>query len=188
MSFRNRLTFFFILLVILPVLAVGLVAFLTLRSIEEGKLDAGLDQAQIAALGLYDQSQGRAEVVARTVSMDEELAAAVRDGDRAALEERLENLRQRGGADHVRLTPNGQAPIDVGKPDTIAPATGRVVDANGQTAGRLSLSVSTAKEFARLLKDVTNLEVILTQDGEVVATTLEWRAAGEPCRLRARAR
>jgi len=41
-SFRNRLTFFFILLVILPVLAVAFVGILIVRDSEEGKTDAGL--------------------------------------------------------------------------------------------------------------------------------------------------
>jgi diguanylate cyclase (GGDEF)-like protein len=172
-SFRNRLTFFFILLVILPVLAVAVVAVLTVRNIEEGKLDARLAQATIAARGLYTQSQDRSQVVAKTVQMDEGLAAAVRDGDRAALRARLEDLRRRGGADHVRLTLTGQPPIDVGSDNPIAPVTGPLIDATGRRAGRMSLSVTTAPQYAKLLKGVTDREVIVTQNGKVVATTLQ---------------
>ena len=40
-SFRNRLTFFFILLVVLPVLAVGIVGILIVRNAEEGVNDSG---------------------------------------------------------------------------------------------------------------------------------------------------
>src|SRR5215207_11738194 len=102
-SFRNRLTFFFILLVILPVLAVALVGILIVRDSEQGKTDAGLEQAQTAAEGLYRESRDRSERVAKTVEMDRELAVAVRDGDRAAVKERLEDLARRGGAQRVRL-------------------------------------------------------------------------------------
>ena len=49
MSFRNRLTFFFILLVILPVLAVASVGILIVRDSEEAKNDTSLGQAQLAA-------------------------------------------------------------------------------------------------------------------------------------------
>jgi hypothetical protein len=45
-SFRNRLTFFFILLVILPVLALALVGILIVRDSEAGKTDTRLGQAQ----------------------------------------------------------------------------------------------------------------------------------------------
>src|SRR5215217_9274681 len=88
-SFRNRLIFFFILLVILPVLAVAFVGVLIVRDSEEGKTDAGLAQAQIAAEGLYRESRDRSRTVARTVANDQELAVAVRDGDRTALKARL---------------------------------------------------------------------------------------------------
>ena len=48
LSFRNRLTFFFILLVILPVLAVASVGILIVRNSEEGKNNAALAQARNA--------------------------------------------------------------------------------------------------------------------------------------------
>src|SRR5215207_8918507 len=95
-SFRNRLTFFFILLVILPVLAVALVGILIVRESEEGKSDAGLEQAQTAAKGLYQELIERARIVSQTVRNDQELAVAVRDGDRGALQARLEDLADRG--------------------------------------------------------------------------------------------
>ena len=69
-----------------------------MRDSEEGKRDAGLDRAQTAAEGLYSESRERAEVVARTVAGTRSSPTAVRDGDRAALKERLEDLAQRGGA------------------------------------------------------------------------------------------
>jgi diguanylate cyclase (GGDEF)-like protein len=183
MSFRNRLTFFFILLVILPVLAVALVGILIVRDSEEGKTDAGLAQAQVAAEGVYRESRGRAQVVAQTVANDEELAIAVRDKDRAALQDRLEDLAQRGGAVRVRLTLPGQEPVEAGGGDTVAPAVSRIVDADGRAAGRMSLSVSTAEDYADLLARVTGLEVLVTQGDRVVAGTVETDSArGLPLR------
>ena len=58
-SFRNRLTFFFVLLVILPVLAVAFVGILIVRDSEEEKTDSTLTQAQTAAEGLYSESRER---------------------------------------------------------------------------------------------------------------------------------
>jgi diguanylate cyclase (GGDEF)-like protein len=172
-SFRNRLTFFFILLVILPVLAVASVGILIVRDSEEGKNDAALGQAQRAAEGLYQESRDRAQVVAQTVSTDDALAVAVRDNDRAAQQKRLEDLAKRGGAVRVRLTLQGEEPVEAGGGEAVAPARSRVVDADGHAAGRMELSVTTADDYAALLGRVTGDEVLLTQAGRTVAGTLE---------------
>jgi diguanylate cyclase (GGDEF)-like protein len=172
-SFRNRLTLFFILLVILPVLAVASVGVLIVRDSEEGKNEASLGQAQLAAERLYEDSRERAQVVAQTATTDDALAVAVRDDDRAAQQRRLEDLAKRGGAVRVRLTLEGEEPVEAGSGDAVAPARSRVVDAAGRPAGRMVLSVTTADDYADLLARVTGLEVILTQGGEIVAGTLE---------------
>jgi diguanylate cyclase (GGDEF)-like protein len=177
-SFRNRLTFFFILLVILPVLAVASVGILIVRDSEEGKNEASLGQAQLAAEGLYRDSRERAQVVAQTVTTDDALALAARDKDRPAQQRRLEDLAQRGGAVRVRLTLDGDEPVEAGGGEAIAPARSRVVDASGRPAGRMDLSVQTADDFADLLARVTGLEVLITQGGRTVAGTLEGETAG----------
>jgi diguanylate cyclase (GGDEF)-like protein len=172
-SFRNRLTFFFILLVILPVLAVASVGILIVRDSEEQKNDQSLQQAQRAAEGLYSDARDRAEVVAQTVNTDDRLAIAVRDGDRAAVQERLEDLADRGGATRVRLTLPGEEPVETGSGEAVAPARSRVVDADGRSAGTMDLSVTRAATFADLLANVTGMEAVLTQNGRVIAGTLE---------------
>jgi diguanylate cyclase (GGDEF)-like protein len=175
-SFRNRLTLFFILLVILPVLAVASVGILIVRNSEEGKNDAALAQAQRAAEGLYQESRERAQVVAQTVSTDDELATAVRDDERVAQQRRLEDLARRGGAVRVRLTLEGEEPVEAGGGEAVAPARSRVVDAAGRPRGEMDVSVTNANDFAALLASVTGHEVVITQDGETLAGTVE----GEP--------
>ena len=169
MSFRNRLTFFFILLVILPVLAVALVGILIVRDSEEGKTNAQLSQAQRAAEGVYNDLVDRADVVLQTVSKDEELAVAVRDGDRAALKKRLEDLAQRGGAERVRLTLRGKEPVEAGGGDVVAPKTRDISDAGGRKAGKLTLWVATAGDYAALVGRVTGLDVLVSENGRVIA-------------------
>jgi len=172
-SFRNRLTFFFILLVILPVLAVASVGILIVRDSEEGKNNQTLGQAQRAAEGLYRDARERAQVVAQTVNTDDRLAVAVRDDDRAAQQRRLEDLARRGGAVRVRLTLEGEEPVETGSGDAAAPARSRVVDAEGRPRGRMDLSVTTAESFAELLARVTGLDVVLTENGRSIAGTVE---------------
>jgi diguanylate cyclase (GGDEF)-like protein len=180
LSFRNRLTFFFILLVILPVLAVASVGILIVRNSEEGKNNDALAQAKRAAASLYSDAEDRARAVAQTIQTDDALAVAVRDGDREALRARLEALAERGGAQLVRLTLNGEEPVEAGPGEAVvAPARGRVFDAGGKRAGMLSLSVTRAAAYANLLSRVTGQEVVLTEGGEAVAGTIEGAAAGD---------
>ena len=172
MSFRNRLTFFFILLVILPVLAVAAVGILIVHDSEEGRNEAALQQARVAAEGLYRDARSRAQIVAQTVTTDDQLAVAVRDDDRAAQQRRLEDLAKRGGAVRVRLALDGEEPVEAGGGDAIAPARSRVVDAAGTPAGRMDLSVTTASAYADLLADVTGYEVLITQNDRMLSGTV----------------
>jgi diguanylate cyclase (GGDEF)-like protein len=168
--------------VILPVLAVAFVGILIVRDSEEEKTATRLEQAQTAAEGVYRDLRSRAQTVVMTVADDQELAAAVRDGDRAALQDRLENLAERGGADRVRLTLEGREPIDAGGGEAVAPAVGEISDDGGR-AGRMSLSVSTAGEYANLLAQVTGLNVLLTEGDRVLAGDIETGSArGLPLR------
>jgi diguanylate cyclase (GGDEF)-like protein len=174
LSFRNRLTFFFILLVILPVLAVAFVGIVIVRETEESNTNARLERAQSAAEGVYVEARERAETVAQTVSRDQELAVAVRDGDRAALQERLDDLADRGGAVRVRLTLEGQEPIEAGGgDDAVAFADSEVLDADGRLAGRMQLSVMTARDYAELVREVTDMNVLVSEGGRVVAGDVE---------------
>jgi diguanylate cyclase (GGDEF)-like protein len=183
MSFRNRLTFFFVLLVILPVLAVAFVGILVVRDSEEEKTATRLEQAQTAADGLYREQRGRAQTVLRTVADDRELAVAIRDGDRRAQQNRLEDLRRRSGAVRVRLTLNGRQPVEAGGDTAVAAAVGQINDAGDRPAGRMILSVISADEYADLLEQVTGLKVLLTQGGQVLAGNIETDSArGLPLR------
>src|SRR5215208_2037275 len=106
-SFRNRLTFFFILLVILPVLAVATVGILIVRDSEEGKTDERVEQAGRAASEIYGDARERAATIGDTFAADDKVAAAIRIDDRQLLEQRLSQLADREGVVGVRLTTQG---------------------------------------------------------------------------------
>jgi diguanylate cyclase (GGDEF)-like protein len=177
-SFRNRLTFFFILLVILPVLAVGFVGVLIVEDAEEQNTEERLSQGERAGEEFFGEAEMRARRVAQTVEDDQELAVAIRDRDRAALQLRLQDLADRGGAVRVLLRVPGQGAIEVGEGNgpAVAHVVGEVFDAGGQQAARLKLSVTTAEEFADFLSQATGLEVLLTEGDDLVAGTLDTRA------------
>jgi diguanylate cyclase (GGDEF)-like protein len=173
-SFRNRLTFFFILLVIVPVLAVAGVGMLLVSNSEEARDREAIEQAQQAAQGLFEVAKMRAETVAETVQTDDRLAVAIRDGDRTAQQARLEALNKRTDAVRARLTLDGAAPVQApGTGEAVAAETSDVVDADGNRAGEITLSVTTAQDFADAIQRVTGLDAVLTEGGKVLAGTVE---------------
>jgi diguanylate cyclase (GGDEF)-like protein len=170
-SFRNRLTFFFILLVILPVLAVATVGILIVRNSEEGKTDERVEQAGRAASEIYGDARERAATIGDTFAADDKVAAAIRTDDRQLLEQRLGQLADREGVIGVRLTTQGKPPIEAGRDDGVAAASFRF-KADGKTAGDMVLSATSADEYADLLGRVTGLDTLITSGGEYVAGSL----------------
>ena len=74
MSFRRRLTLFFVVIVVLPMVALGAIVVQLAGSAETGKADAGLSAALDTALGVYDEDQSDAEEAGRRAAADPELA------------------------------------------------------------------------------------------------------------------
>ena len=89
MSFRNRLSTFFIVLVILPMVVVATVGFVLAADSEQGKTDARLFEAQRSASGLFREFQDRAEAAARQIGQDGRLSAAIEAGERGPIQARL---------------------------------------------------------------------------------------------------
>jgi diguanylate cyclase (GGDEF)-like protein len=171
-SFRNRLTFFFILLVILPVLAVATVGILIVRNTEERNTDERLALAGTAAQALYQSGRDSAEAVARTFAQDDSVAAAIRAGDRRRLQRRVDDLIEAETAARVRLSVDGEEPIDEGDVDAIAPARSRI-NADGRDVGMIELSTTRADEYATLLRRITEFQVVISEGKDILAGTLE---------------
>ncbi|HZB76165.1 MAG TPA: diguanylate cyclase [Solirubrobacteraceae bacterium] len=171
-SFRNRLTFFFILLVILPVLAVATVGILIVRNTEERNTDERLALARTAAQALYQSGRDSAEAVARTFAQDDSVAAAIRSGDRRRLQRRVDDLIEAETAARVRLSVDGEEPIDEGDVDAIAPARSRI-NADGRDVGMIELSTTRADEYATLLRRITEFQVVISEGKDILAGTLE---------------
>src|SRR4051794_6367450 len=81
MSFRARLTLFFVLIVIVPMLSVAIVLFRLIADNETGKADASVAARQRTAVNLYTEARGRADRAIQAVGTDRALAMALR-GDR----------------------------------------------------------------------------------------------------------
>jgi len=172
MSFRGRLTLFFVLIVIVPMVSVTVVIFSLISNNEEGKANAAVAARLDTATNLAREAQREAERAGRIVGRDRVLSTALRRGDDAAAERRTEVLVAR-----LRLTrllifgTDRQGVANVGRDDSIFPAS-LTLTADGETIGTLQVSVQTAEQYAGLVRNVTSLQVIVRRRGGTLASTL----------------
>jgi diguanylate cyclase (GGDEF)-like protein len=156
MTFRARLTLFFLLIVVVPMLAVGVLVFVLIADNENAKADARLGAGQAAATGLYREFSERAAKRLPLVGNDAALIRALQDRDVTAARRRATVLRRDLGLTRVAVQRGGRALLDVGDPTAIAPARRNVMIRQGPLLGRLEVSTVTAREYVRLLKRISS--------------------------------
>src|SRR4051812_6081875 len=172
MSFRNRLTVFFIVLVILPMIVVAAVGFVLASDSEQGKTDARLSEAQRSASGLFREKQDEAEKAARVIAGDKQLAQAIQAGKRGPIQDRLNQLASDNGIRRGVMALQKAGRFETGRGDALAPARTRLLDARGGTAGVLTLSAVGAEEYAQLVERVTGAKVVVRSGDNMLASTL----------------
>src|SRR3954463_3158779 len=109
MSFRTRLTLFFVLIVIFPMVSVAVVVFRLISDNETAKVEARLAEGQAAAIGLYDESRKDALRALRRVGADTTFVQAVRRGDKAQARARARDLLAVAGIERLVLAGRGPA-------------------------------------------------------------------------------
>jgi diguanylate cyclase (GGDEF)-like protein len=188
-SFRARLRLFFVLLVIVPMIALAVVLFtLTARS-ETGKADAGISAGTRTAFAVYEDAARAAEPALRRVASDRGLRAALTA--REGVDAQLERLVGAGGVDPAREpiaggaggllerfagrpvfielhAPGGERIASAGDPTGVAPATAPVA-VEGETVGVLSVSTTSADQLARQVQDLTGLAVAVYSGDRLLA-------------------
>jgi diguanylate cyclase (GGDEF)-like protein len=170
-SFRARLSWFFVVIVLLPIVMVTVVLFRLVADSEVGKSDARLAQAQTAASNLYRTTEERAEEAARAIAVSPELARALQPGTtRTALSQALARQVDAAGAKGATLElPSGRT-VAVPPLPAVAPAEISLSGAGG-SAGTLRVAVTDSAGLAKALEDLTGLDVGLRSGGEVLAST-----------------
>ncbi len=97
MSFRTRLTVFFVLIVVVPMVALGVVVARLVTDSEEGKANARAGAHVTAALAVYERASERGGLFARQLGADPVLSGAIREGDRVLARTRLRTLMRQQG-------------------------------------------------------------------------------------------
>jgi diguanylate cyclase (GGDEF)-like protein len=172
-NFRARLRLFFVLLVILPMIALAIVLFtLTSRS-ETGKADAGISAGTQTAFGTYEKAAAAAEPALREVASDPQLNAALDSG--TGIGERMEQLV--GGprgivAIQLRSSDGERVIARAGSPRGMASKAAPLV-AEGNMRGTLIVSMTDARDFAAQVRELTGYHIGVFRNGRVLAATIE---------------
>jgi diguanylate cyclase (GGDEF)-like protein len=163
---------FFVLLVIVPMIALAVVLFAITSRSETGKTDAGISAGSRTAFGVYEEAAQSAEPALREVAGDRSLQTALADG--SDVDSRLDALVRESGGEVVSIelySEGGELLAQAGPPG-IAPRAAPVAD-GGRTLGILSVSVTEPAELVTRVRELTGLEVAAYRDGDLLAATMD---------------
>jgi len=174
MSFRNRLTLFFVLIVVVPMVAVAFVLFRLIADNESGKADARLAAANSSAINLYHEDYNRAQRAAAKIGGDVALAQALRANDRQALQTRLSALLTQENVRRIVLARGGRAIADAGSRTAVFPAARTLVGRSNQAFGTLQVSVQEPSTYTGLLSRLTGSGAVVQRvGGPVLASSVK---------------
>ncbi|MGI8460476.1 MAG: diguanylate cyclase [Solirubrobacterales bacterium] len=180
MSFRRRLTFFFVLIVVLPMVALGALVIQVAGSSQTGKADARLSSALETGLSIYRTELTEAEQAARDAATDPRLASAIRSEDAArARSEATRIVRDSELASLVVLGARGSELASVGAGDNVAEAELRLRQGGGE-GGSLLASTTTAISYVGRVRELTGRNATVIDDRGTVATTIPVGEAALP--------
>jgi diguanylate cyclase (GGDEF)-like protein len=145
MSFRARLTTFFVLIVVVPMVAMGVLMFRLIGDSQQGKADARASGLAGAAASLYLSEAA----VARTDA--EALARAVAPLRGKAITTRFAALASQAGLARATLSSGTSTLVDVGDPSAIAPGAALLARSGGQPPMTITVSELTADQYTREL-------------------------------------
>jgi diguanylate cyclase (GGDEF)-like protein len=170
-SFRTRLRLFFVLIVIVPMIAVTLIVFRLIAESENGQADARVAGRQEAAISLYYDAHADADRLAAQLGRERSLATALRSRDPQRIRQTVQELQQQTNAARITLSSGNRVWADVGNPRASFPATRSLVE-DGRPVADLQVSVLDAQAYARRVKQATQLETVVRRGGHTIASTL----------------
>ena len=133
-----------------------------MRDSEDGKADSRLAQGQQTALGLLREQLRRSTSGVSVVAGDEQMAAALRAGNRDAVLARGRVLMRRAQIIRLRVTRRGQTMVDLGTPLAIVPARRQLVSPQGERIATIEASKTTAGFYVRQINRFTSLDAVLS--------------------------
>ncbi len=165
MSFRARLTRFFVLIVVIPMIAVGFLVFRLINESQQAKTDARVNGVLSAAVSLYRSESAAAGADARSIAR--ELSSEARTGSMSngRLRSIVAGLAAQAGLARVTATVGHQT-VDVGDRTAVAPGSATV---RGRAVA-VTASELTAPDYAHELA-VPGVALVVRQGGAALGAS-----------------
>jgi diguanylate cyclase (GGDEF)-like protein len=164
MSFRTRLTSFFIVIVIVPMIAVGFLVFRLIGDSATGKADARANGLATAAGSLYDSAAAVARLDAQTI------ARAIVGTPPQTVRARVTALEAQAGLARITVKVGSRPTVDVGDRTAIAPGAAMIRASPGPPM-TITTSELKAGQYVRELAGA-KVEVVARQGGRTLGSTL----------------
>jgi diguanylate cyclase (GGDEF)-like protein len=173
MSFRARLRLFFVLIVMVPMIAAAVVLFVLTSRSETGKADAGIAAGARTAFAVHQMQARETADEARRVASDEELRAALVENRLPAARERIRELIGGGIAAIEIRSPKSELLARAGAPDVVAPSGTTVEREDGREIAVLRVFATKAAALAARVRQLTGLDATVYRGGRPLTTTLD---------------
>jgi diguanylate cyclase (GGDEF)-like protein len=171
-TFGRRLALFFLLIAIVPAVALVSILLLIGNDSQQGKADARLAAGLQTAVSVYNQRTLAATPRARHLAGSPELAAALRSGDAAALRGVAAGAADDPGVVQVEILDNaGREMAAAGTANAVAFAQVGLTEL-ARPVGTLRLSTTTAEQYAATVRQLTAQQVLLRRGGATLASTV----------------
>ena len=164
MSFRARLTTFFVLIVVIPMAAMGALVFALIDGSATGKADARAVGIADTAASVYTSSSQRASLDARVAARTLALIPPRR------LRSEARALQRSSGLARITVRVGHGREVSVGSPSAIAPGITVVRAAHGRPARTVTVAELTAAQFARQLAG-SGIAVVVRQNGTTLGAS-----------------
>jgi diguanylate cyclase (GGDEF)-like protein len=164
MSFRTRLTGFFVLIVVVPMIALAVLVFRLISDSQKGKADARASGLASAAASLYQSESARGRADAETI--------ARQLGTRGpGLLPSLAAISARSGLARLVVRRGSKVLVDVGSRSAIAPGAARLPATSRVGAVTVMASELTAAEYVRDLH-APDVQVVVRAGPNALAATV----------------
>jgi diguanylate cyclase (GGDEF)-like protein len=171
-SFRTRLAIFFLLIVVLPMIAIAVLVVSITNDSRSGKADARLGEGLVTARSFYTDHFQDSRKVARLIAADPRLGAALQSGSTHRVQAVAQTLADQQGVDSLVIqSPAGKPVASIG-PQPIASGSVMLRTASGADAGKLTASTTSPKAFLSQVRQRTGLDAALSGGAAPIASTV----------------
>jgi diguanylate cyclase (GGDEF)-like protein len=180
MSFRGRLTLFFLLIVVLPMIAVAVLVTQIVTESTNGKTDARLSEGLDSALTLYRDDAAEARDAAMRVADDPRVSGAIAASAGSEASTVANGLLGDHGIQSVVLeAPSGDRVASAGSRVLVAPYRLKLKD-SGRQIGSVTVSTTTPSAYLASVRHLTGRDGALLGPGGLAASTVKVHPSALP--------